>query len=148
GTSRGRGSSCIETSPTTRATSSRRRWRAIPRKCERIFCRSWSMSARVSPCSPASAGTGAHDDRKAAVTSPRALLIVAHPGHELLLHPWLERSRPIVCALTDGSGGCAQDRSGRSRRIIVRTGAEVGPVFAAATDRDWYRAILTGDRRP
>jgi hypothetical protein len=81
------------------------------------------------------------------VTSPSALLIVAHPGHELLLHHWLERSRPIVCALTDGSGGHAQDRSGRSRRIIERTGAEVGPVFAAAADRDWYRAILTGDRR-
>jgi hypothetical protein len=78
---------------------------------------------------------------------PRAVLIVAHPGHELLLHHWLERAQPIVCALTDGSGGHAQDRSGRSRRIIQRAGAQVGPVFAAATDRDWYRAILAGDRR-
>jgi hypothetical protein len=76
------------------------------------------------------------------------VLIVAHPGHELLLHHWLERARPIVCALTDGSGGHAQDRSGRSRRIIERAGARVGPVFAAATDREWYRAILAGDRRP
>jgi hypothetical protein len=79
---------------------------------------------------------------------PRAILIVAHPGHELLLHHWLERTQPIVCALTDGSGGRAHDRSGRSRRIIERTGATVGPVFAAATDREWYRAILAGDRRP
>ena len=78
----------------------------------------------------------------------RAVLIVAHPGHELLLHHWLERAQPIVCALTDGSGGHAQDRSGRSRRIIERAGARIGPVFAAATDRDWYRAILTGDRGP
>jgi hypothetical protein len=77
-----------------------------------------------------------------------SVLIVAHPGHELLLHHWLERARPIVCALTDGSGGHAQDRSARSRRIIEGTGAEVGPVFAAATDREWYRAILAGDRRP
>jgi hypothetical protein len=77
-----------------------------------------------------------------------AVLIVAHPGHELLLHHWLERARPIVCALTDGSGGHAQDRSARSRRIIERAGAEVGPVFAAAADREWYRAILAGDRRP
>ena len=53
-----------------------------------------------------------------------------------------------MCALTDGSGGHAQDRSGRSRRIIERAGARVGPVFAAATDREWYRAILAGDRRP
>src|SRR5262245_42393901 len=105
------------------------------------------MSARVSPCSPASAGTGAHDDREAAVTSPRAALIVAHPGHELLLHHWLERAHPIVCALTDGSGSHAHDRSGRSRRIIESVGAQIGPVFGARTDRDWYRAILAGDRR-
>lgn len=77
----------------------------------------------------------------------RAVLIVAHPGHELLLHHWLERATPVVCALTDGSGGHAQDRSGRSRTIIERAGARVGPVFAAASDREWYRAILAGDRR-
>jgi hypothetical protein len=82
-----------------------------------------------------------------APTTPRAVLIVAHPGHELLLHHWLERAQPIVCALTDGSGGHAQSRSGRSMAIIQRAGAHVGPVFAAATDREWYRAILTGDRR-
>jgi hypothetical protein len=78
---------------------------------------------------------------------PRAALIVAHPGHELLLHHWLERAQPMVCALTDGSGSRAQDRSGRSKAIIERAGAQVGPVFAAATDREWYGAILSGDRR-
>jgi hypothetical protein len=50
--------------------------------------------------------------------------------------------------LTDGSGGRAHDRSGRSRAVIERTGAQVGPVFAAAADREWYQAILAGDRRP
>ena len=82
-----------------------------------------------------------------APTKPRAVLIVAHPGHELLLHHWLERAQPIVCALTDGSGGQARSRSDRSKAIIQRAGASVGPVFAAATDREWYRAILAGDRR-
>ena len=86
---------------------------------------------------------GSHDG----ATRPRAALIVAHPGHELLLHHWLERAQPIVCALTDGSGSHAQDRSGRSMKIIQRAGARVGPVFAAASDREWYRAILAGDRR-
>jgi hypothetical protein len=79
---------------------------------------------------------------------PRAVLIVAHPGHELLLHHWLERAHPIVCALTDGSGSRARDRSGRSKTIIQRTGAQVGPVFGVRTDRAWYNAILAGDRRP
>ena len=81
-------------------------------------------------------------------TRQRAVLVVAHPGHELLLHHWLERARPIVCALTDGSGGHAQDRSARSRGIIESAGGEIGPVFGAASDRVWYRAILDGDRRP
>ena len=79
------------------------------------------------------------------MTRDRAALIVAHPGHELLLHHWLERTRPIVCALTDGSGSHAQDRSARSRTIIERAGAEIGPIFGAASDRAWYGAILTGD---
>src|SRR3954466_3492005 len=78
-------------------------------------------------------------------TRPRAALIVAHPGHELLLHHWLERARPIVCVLTDGSGSEAEDRSGRSRLIIERARARIGTVFGARSDRDWYRAILGGD---
>ena len=75
------------------------------------------------------------------------MLIVAHPGHELLLHHWLELAQPIVCALTDGSGGHGQDRSGRSRKIVENAGAQIGPVFGAAPDRAWYRAILAGDDR-
>jgi hypothetical protein len=78
---------------------------------------------------------------------PRAVLIVAHPGHELLLHHWLEHAQPIVCALTDGSGGRAQDRSIRSKKIIQRAGGQIGPVFGAASDSVWYQAILAGDRR-
>jgi hypothetical protein len=91
---------------------------------------------------------GALTERQAdGQTASRAALIVAHPGHELLLHHWLERARPIVCSLTDGSGSQAQDRSARSRQIIQRTGAQVGPVFGAHTDRAWYGAILAGDSR-
>ena len=81
------------------------------------------------------------------MTRDRAALIVAHPGHELLLHHWLERARPIVCALTDGSGSHAQDRSLRSKAILQRAGAQIGPVFGLTTDRAWYRAILDGDCR-
>src|SRR5207302_1404403 len=29
-------------------------------------------------------------------------LLVAHPGHELRVHGWLERERPLVFVLTDG----------------------------------------------
>jgi hypothetical protein len=77
---------------------------------------------------------------------PRAVLIVAHPGHELLLHHWLECVQPIVCTLTDGSGSQAHDRAHRSKKIIQKAGARVGPVFSETTDRGWYQAILSGDR--
>lgn len=74
-------------------------------------------------------------------------LIIAHPGHELLLHHWLERARPTVFALTDGSGSRASDRRSTSRRIIQATGSHVGPSFGIASDRRWYDAILDGDDR-
>src|SRR5581483_8019653 len=63
-------------------------------------------------------------------------------------HHWLERARPIVCALTDGSGQHGSDRAHRSRDIIQRAGARIGPVFSETSDRGWYEAILSGDRRP
>ena len=33
-----------------------------------------------------------------------AALVIAHPGHELRIHHWLERARPVTFVLTDGSG--------------------------------------------
>jgi hypothetical protein len=72
-------------------------------------------------------------------------IIVAHPGHELLLHHWLEIDRPIVFALTDGSGGHGDDRRAMSSRIIESAGASVGPVFGLAPDKHWYAAILAGE---
>ena len=41
-------------------------------------------------------------------TAVKDFLFVAHPGHELCVHGWLEIARPKVFVLTDGSG-----RSGR-----------------------------------
>ena len=35
----------------------------------------------------------------------------------------------------------------RSKAIIQRAGAQIGPVFGLTTDRAWYRAILDGDCR-
>src|SRR5438477_658313 len=77
--------------------------------------------------------------------APRPVLIVAHPGHELLLHAWMERERPVVLILTDGSGGSAGPRIDDSRRIVQGAGAAAGPLFGAADDRRFYRAILDGD---
>lgn len=74
-----------------------------------------------------------------------AFLVVAHPGHELLLHDWMERLKPQVCVLTDGSGGQGPARLNETVRVVEATGASVGPVFGVAPDRSFYQAILRRD---
>lgn len=78
----------------------------------------------------------------------RPLLIVAHPGHELRLFAWMERERPLLCILTDGSGSIAPARTPYSGALARGCGALRGPVFGVMSDRDWYAAILAGDAAP
>jgi hypothetical protein len=82
------------------------------------------------------------------VTGANAVLIIAHPGHELLLHHWMEVAAPVVCVLTDGSGSGGVSRTERSKQIIVATGASVGPVFGRYPDNVWYAAMLERDVEP
>ncbi len=81
-------------------------------------------------------------------TTPSAVLIMAHPGHELLLHHWLESCRPVVFAMTDGSGGSGVPRSESSKRLIRATGSSIGTVFGPHPDRFWYDCILWRDPAP
>jgi hypothetical protein len=81
-------------------------------------------------------------------TGASAILVVAHPGHELLLHRWMEVAKPLVFALTDGSGSGAVGRSDQSKVIIEATGASIGPVFGPHPDKFWYAAILEGNIAP
>lgn len=74
----------------------------------------------------------------------RALLLHAHPGHELRLFGWMERYRPTLFLMTDGSGGGAS-RTHHSSETALRAGARIGSAFGAAPDRDWYAAILNAD---
>jgi len=76
----------------------------------------------------------------------RAALVVAHPGHELRLHAWLEDVQPRVFVLTDGSGGAGASRLASTIRLLSRAGAEPGSVFGPFADRALYAAILDGDR--
>ncbi len=72
----------------------------------------------------------------------RALLVVAHPGHELRVHHWLERARPEVLILTDGGGRSGRSRLPATERLLARTGARPGAVFGRLSDRAMYAAIL------
>lgn len=75
----------------------------------------------------------------------RALLVVAHPGHELRVHGWLERARPEVWVLTDGSGHGGQGRLASTAGLLARAGATPGAIFGRLSDRDAYALMMAGD---
>jgi hypothetical protein len=74
-----------------------------------------------------------------------AALVVAHPGHELRVHGWLEAVRPYVFVLTDGSGACGRSRLSSTENVLQRAGARTGPIFGRLTDRAAYAAVLAHD---
>lgn len=77
----------------------------------------------------------------------RPLLVIAHPGHELLVHGWMTRTRPTVLVLADGSGGQGEARTEATRRTVVEAGATPGAIFGLAPDRRFHEAILARDAR-
>src|SRR4029077_10013160 len=77
----------------------------------------------------------------------RTALVVAHPGHELRIHHWLELTRPVTFILTDGSGHTDCSRLHASTTSLARTGATRGSIYGAMSDRQLYAAILGGERK-
>jgi hypothetical protein len=78
----------------------------------------------------------------------RSALVVAHPGHELRVHGWLERARPTVFVLTDGSGHGAGSRLASTARLLQSAGATPGTIFGRFSDREIYRLLLERERGP
>jgi hypothetical protein len=74
----------------------------------------------------------------------QAALVIAHPGHELRVYGWLERERPEVFVLTDGSGSSGQSRLSSTTEVLRRAGARPGPLFGRFSDRELYDVILEG----
>lgn len=74
----------------------------------------------------------------------RAALIVAHPGHELRVHGWLEIARPQAFVFTDGSGGGGEGRLASTTRVLERAGVCCGPVYGRFTDRQIYELAMAG----
>jgi len=75
-------------------------------------------------------------------------LIFAHPGHELRVHHVLERVRPTVAVLTDGSGSTGTPRLDQTRELLANTGARLAPIFGLLTDRDAYAALMAASAKP
>lgn len=76
----------------------------------------------------------------------RAALVIAHPGHELRVHAWLEEARPLVFVLTDGSGHTGRGRLDSTSAVLERAGAQRGALYGRLTDRALYAALLAGDQ--
>jgi hypothetical protein len=71
-----------------------------------------------------------------------AHLLVAHPGHELLLHGWISRNKPVVHVLTDASAHSSEARLGRTADLLSDLGARKGAIFGRLSDAEAYAMIL------
>lgn len=74
-----------------------------------------------------------------------AALVIAHPGHELRVHGWLQLARPRVFVLTDGSGRSGRSRLSSTTKVLARVGAQPGSIYGRLTDLDVYSAMLNRD---
>jgi hypothetical protein len=76
------------------------------------------------------------------ITAGPSLLVVGHPGHELMVHGWLETDRPLVMVLTDGSAQTGVSRVPSTAALLAQAGATPGSIFGRFTDVEFYRALL------
>lgn len=75
----------------------------------------------------------------------RPALVVAHPGHEVLVYGWLRRGCPRVFVLTDGSGREGSARIDRTSALLDRLGASPGGIYGRLRDEEVYAALLDGE---
>lgn len=78
-------------------------------------------------------------------TQKRCAVLIAHPGHELVIHRFIEQTRPIVAILTDGSGATGASRLESTTRLLDPLGASPADLYARYTDRACYAALLKRD---
>jgi hypothetical protein len=75
----------------------------------------------------------------------KTALVIGHPGHELRVFGWLEKMRPAVFVITDGSGRSGQSRLSTTTRILDLAGASRGAFYGPISDAAAYEAILNRD---
>ncbi len=75
-------------------------------------------------------------------------LVVAHPGHELRAFHFLERTRPFVSVLTDGSGSHGVPRLDETTCLLDESGATRDTVYGCFTDAEAYAHLMARDNTP
>ena len=76
---------------------------------------------------------------------PRVLMLVAHPGHEIWVHGWMEQSRPLVLVLTDGSGSRGSSKLPATTKALRLAQCRIGDLFGRFTDRGFHQALVMKD---
>jgi hypothetical protein len=69
-------------------------------------------------------------------------LLLAHPGHELLLYGWISRNKPVVHVLTDGAAHSSATRLESTAQFLRDVGARPGAIFGQLSDAEAYTMIL------
>ena len=82
---------------------------------------------------------------KDCLTTSCSALIIAHPGHEIRVHGWLELARPFVFVLTDGSGHSGKSRLDSTTKVLKKVNAKQGNIYGRFSDKQVYAAILNRD---
>jgi len=77
-----------------------------------------------------------------------SVLIIAHPGHELLCYGWLEAAKPKVYCLTSGGGSSKIGRKQRSIDLIEATGSSISASFGQWSDWEIFDFVLSLDIEP
>jgi hypothetical protein len=77
----------------------------------------------------------------------KCALLISHPGHEIRVHGWLEKAKPVVYVLTDGSGRSGTSRLASTTRLLTTAGASAGSIYGRVSDRDFYELVLQRNLR-
>ena len=72
----------------------------------------------------------------------QSALVIAHPGHELRIHHWLERHRPRVYVLTDSAGEFGGSRLSSTTQLLEKVRATVGSIYGRFPDRAIYEMMI------
>jgi hypothetical protein len=85
------------------------------------------------------------NDSGLSLPNMRTALVIGHPGHELMVHGWLEATQPQVFVFTDGSGRSNRSRLGSTTKVLNQAGAKSSGIYGRLTDAAAYEAILNHD---
>ena len=69
-------------------------------------------------------------------------MVVAHPGHEVRLHGWVELARPQIFVLTDGSGHSGESRLPATSRLLDQMQVPRGSLYGDFTEQFFYNSVL------